>query len=84
MAIINIAVTTASRRACMLSVIRARLFVKMPAINSKAKTEMMAISDNSKARFFISSTFGLVFVFDHPVTTNKIEQSLLFRHLRFH
>jgi hypothetical protein len=59
--------------------------VKMPAINSKAKTEMMAISDNSKALFFISSMSELVFVvFDHPVTTNKIEQSLLFRHLRFH
>jgi hypothetical protein len=46
---------------------------------------MMAISDNSKALFFISSMSELVFVvFDHPVTTNKIEQSLLFRHLRFH
>jgi hypothetical protein len=54
---------------------RARLFVKMPAINSKTKTEAMATSDNRKAFFFITSTSGLVavlvVVFERPVTANK-------------
>jgi len=76
MAIINIAVTTASRRACVLSVISAKLFVKIPAINSKAKTETMAISDSRKALFLISPISGLVvgvvvIFFDRPATANK-------------
>ena len=47
----------------------------MPAINSKTKTEAMAMSDNRKAFFFITSTSGLVavlvVVFERPVTANK-------------
>jgi hypothetical protein len=35
---------------------RARLFVKMPAVNSNTKTERMAISDIRKALFFKDST----------------------------
>jgi hypothetical protein len=76
-------VTIASSRACVLSVMRARLFVKMPAVNSKTKTETIAISDIFKALFFKDSTSSdvvddVVFLVPtrqnrrRPATINKI------------
>jgi hypothetical protein len=55
---------------------RARLFVKRPAVSSNTKTETMAISDIRKAVLFMASTSdGVVVVFvvvnRRPTTVNK-------------
>lgn len=49
---------------------RARLFVKRPAVNSNTKTETMAISDILKALLFMASTSDVVV--KRPATVNKI------------
>ena len=59
MAIISIAVTTASSRAWVLSVMTARLFVIMPATNSNTKTEVIATSDIRKAFLLMVPTLAV-------------------------
>ncbi len=67
----------------MLSVMRARLFVKMPAINSKANTETIATSDNRKALFLICSMSALAaavaveFFLKRPVTARKNREEFI-------
>src|SRR5215211_2491824 len=82
-AIIRIAVTTASRSACVLSVTSTRLFVIMPAANSNTKTEEMATRDIRRVFLLMAAALAAVANLSSATAAEK-GSILLFRHLCFH
>ncbi len=78
-AIIRIAVTTASRSACVLSVTSTRLFVITPAANSNTKAEEMATRDIRRVFLLMAAVANL-----SSATAAEKGSILLFRHLCFH